>query len=380
MTKAQLALNYHRCSLRELRKFAQDRSLPIADSARAKKVTFVKALRNADIHATFRFLDLAPELRNKVYEELLILRNAWKCYPQIPATAKEIDFEASSILYGDNLVQISITGVVTRYPRRRYDSYLRIHDVEEHFLVLHHRLPDCAVPARGYRAWPTFLSKVRFLDLTITMGKDTTREPGQFKPMNHILFTLSCFLASSHALRRLRIRVNCNFSNPLGNEVLSIVYPLARLTSLAICFVNGADNYITLDDLKAIQATNEVGRTDFLQARFLLHAEADAYLDLEKASRGAIMIWLFGSARRRMRSNMVEIEKLLNQDLYMDADRESRLQKGLRKLQDELESLTHSEIARLQPRTGAEGQERHSELLKKFVECRAARQSAALAL
>ena len=82
MTLPINALKYDDCSLQELRKFVRDRKIPFryththaqshTRKSRSKKKKderrkLLAALQNADATATFRFMDLPPELRDEVY-------------------------------------------------------------------------------------------------------------------------------------------------------------------------------------------------------------------------------------------------------------------------------------------------------------------------
>ncbi|SMR54407.1 unnamed protein product [Zymoseptoria tritici ST99CH_3D1] len=110
-------LDYDRCTLKELSKFAADRRVTVTPSAASIKRNkdalplkrqYVTALRQADDDRVFNFLELAPELRVFVYEELLTLQSH-TCHPQILATSRQMHREASNILYGDNLIEIRLT-------------------------------------------------------------------------------------------------------------------------------------------------------------------------------------------------------------------------------------------------------------------------------
>lgn len=66
-------INYHKCTIAELRAFHKSKTgeeAPITKEACAKD-TLLKVLRKIDRTATFRFMDLPPEMRNLIYEQLL---------------------------------------------------------------------------------------------------------------------------------------------------------------------------------------------------------------------------------------------------------------------------------------------------------------------
>jgi len=87
MTLPENALNYDACSLRELRKFVTDRKLPFRyryvqsrtkkshkKKQKEEKRGLLAALRSDDATATFRLLDLPPELRDEVYYHFFTTR------------------------------------------------------------------------------------------------------------------------------------------------------------------------------------------------------------------------------------------------------------------------------------------------------------------
>jgi len=76
--------------------------------SKKKKQHYISLLQQLDEDAQFIFQDLAPELRNLIYRELLSLEPVPTglnvCYTSFPATSKQIREEASSILYGDTQI------------------------------------------------------------------------------------------------------------------------------------------------------------------------------------------------------------------------------------------------------------------------------------
>ncbi|SMR54403.1 unnamed protein product [Zymoseptoria tritici ST99CH_3D1] len=114
--KSTSQMNYDRCSLKELTKFAADRGLNVNPSSAAKngkhasplKRDYVEALQQADSCRTFRFLDLPPEMKNLIYKELLVLQDSYTCFPEILGTCRQIFKEGSNILYGDNEIGITL--------------------------------------------------------------------------------------------------------------------------------------------------------------------------------------------------------------------------------------------------------------------------------
>jgi hypothetical protein len=90
---------------------ATDAELHTAITASINQERTIRAPQEADRNATFRFpdlfprfLDLPPEPRNRIYEELFMFEpSTWHsiskhCYPAILATCKELSREANEYL------------------------------------------------------------------------------------------------------------------------------------------------------------------------------------------------------------------------------------------------------------------------------------------
>ena len=73
LPKNEFALKYERCMVDELRGFLEARTGHKSTSAWTH-LDHVVHLRLMDECANFRFLDLPPELRNLVYNELVLLK------------------------------------------------------------------------------------------------------------------------------------------------------------------------------------------------------------------------------------------------------------------------------------------------------------------
>lgn len=108
MTLPKYALTYNSCKIDELRRFFKDRTGKDPDMHSGKRV-LVSALKKLDDNATFRFLDLPAEMRNKVYRSLVIYNvdAERKVYPAILRTSKEIYQEAKYILMTESMIPLS---------------------------------------------------------------------------------------------------------------------------------------------------------------------------------------------------------------------------------------------------------------------------------
>ncbi|KJX96126.1 hypothetical protein TI39_contig805g00001 [Zymoseptoria brevis] len=111
MAPRKVGKSYDRCTNTELVEIARERGIVVPSLSTPRKNHRVKndyraALMTADGILSFPFMDLSPELRTSVYQEVLILDNSFASFPQILATSKRINSEASTILYGDNLIDV----------------------------------------------------------------------------------------------------------------------------------------------------------------------------------------------------------------------------------------------------------------------------------
>lgn len=102
MTLPRYGINYYSFKVPELRRLIRAKGGKCRSSER--KSTCLILLRRLDENATFKFMDLPPEMRNRVYRELLNWSDEssmYGCFPKILQASKQIRSEAESILYGD---------------------------------------------------------------------------------------------------------------------------------------------------------------------------------------------------------------------------------------------------------------------------------------
>ena len=142
--------------------------------------------------------DLLQELRDRIYRELLVLKDSFTCHPQIVRASKNINAEASGILYGDNLIEIKV----------HHDG-----------IYVHGQLSGTHQPDRprgqekvlgraSQIKWPQLLSKARFIRFEIVIlqqlatGVDAVPNLGT---LHAILYSLCSFLQDSHTLRSLAL-------------------------------------------------------------------------------------------------------------------------------------------------------------------------------
>ncbi|GIZ48247.1 hypothetical protein CKM354_001131500 [Cercospora kikuchii] len=110
MTLPKFALRYKDFSQADLQLFVKARNGRRMRKNASKK-SLIKELVALDEAATFRFVDLPPEMRNLVYE-LLLTHNRFagrKAYPAILRTSKSMYQESKSILDADKVISIDAT-------------------------------------------------------------------------------------------------------------------------------------------------------------------------------------------------------------------------------------------------------------------------------
>jgi hypothetical protein len=110
-------LNYNKCTEEELRDFITSRTALSFRKLEVLKTTrkpfLVSHLRKLDRCITFRFLDLAPELRLEVYHHILVAKDdqsgrVQAIEPALLRTCKLVYKEAELMLYCDNKFEVSI--------------------------------------------------------------------------------------------------------------------------------------------------------------------------------------------------------------------------------------------------------------------------------
>jgi len=219
-------LNYQYYKKTELARFAANRGLNVTSTAKKPRngpsqTDYVRALKQADNDFAFRFLDLPPEMRNMIYRELLVFKESWYCHPQILATCRQVNEEATSILYADNLIKIKIyaDGVFTHgkrcgdyspgYPYRSLDP-----------------------PAiRDFRqlAWPAYLHRVQHLRIAVV---ELTWNRKRMASISNSVASVCSTLASDHSLRSLHVDIQRLSTNGVQGNVETVLYPLRLLRKI----------------------------------------------------------------------------------------------------------------------------------------------------
>ncbi|KAK3684604.1 hypothetical protein LTR37_020104 [Vermiconidia calcicola] len=160
-----------------------------------KKVDYIKALKQADKAMHFRFLDLPPEYRTEVYRYLLTFVDSWTCYPQILATCKQIQQEATKVFYGNNLIEVKI----------------HLDTVQAHGHACGSFDPNGGGEERNRSAleWPGFLRRALFVRCTVALphwfinsAYQQVRNPAT---TSQVLYSFCSFLKGEHQLRSIEL-------------------------------------------------------------------------------------------------------------------------------------------------------------------------------
>ena len=213
------------------------------------------AIRPSNDIATSPFLALPPELRNKIYIYLQILTqseasNKRFCWPQILATCRRINKEATGILYGSNVMNIEI-GSRWRYAGRvlgcemdiqRWWAFVLSHDRQVHFRdyprTLNYLLGE----------WPTFLRRAHHLRLDLRLKLICDGPSGRsvhdgLSHLSRLVYALCSFLCggASFELESLHINVEIDVQQAtISNcSLKQILWPLAKLARPDILVLNG---------------------------------------------------------------------------------------------------------------------------------------------
>lgn len=196
-------MHYHRFKTVDLVQCARQRNITVTSTTKdtangPTRADYIRALKEADKHVTFDFLGLTPEMRNMVYEELLVIGKKGHCYPQILATCKQIQKEATSELYNDNwlVVKIGWQGVK---------------------LLTQAQAQWCLHPLETPRdiagiEWPAVLRKFGYVEIHAAFNEGkamrTDHMQNQEVILNNVLYSMASFLRSTGALRRIDIYTN----------------------------------------------------------------------------------------------------------------------------------------------------------------------------
>ena len=247
-------MNYYRCSKDELETFARDRGIHVSNVGQRRpqnrRRNIIDALNKADENPSFRFLDLPPELRNMVYRELLVFkqspikRRSPKCHPQILCASKEVNREATGILYGDNLIVVKIR------PEAVYAHGVRCGTYAPQTGLHGRRAGSQCIQDL---VWPELLSRARAVHVVVlgVMQHGSTRQLPNCGTIHNILFSLCLFLRQATSLKTVTVDlgsltnryVRLGRADFLERHLPTAIYPIRLLRD------GVAAEIITIDDV-----------------------------------------------------------------------------------------------------------------------------------
>lgn len=239
------AFDYNRCSETDLYKFITARNLAVP--VETTRDGLIKLPTAADRDSSFRLMDLAGELRNAVYEDLLTFQTTFEwipitgpessgshhrpeveeavqqewemghkfCFPQILAACKKVNKEASRILYEVNSPRIHLTREGLMF-QGLMDGYYNV--------------PDSRPGTLCFRQWPPHLLQLR----SVTIVTDEKVWPTTLG--RHTFFSLSCLLQTSKVLKNVVIELRAFEQFKVESETFMTRFdPLGRLCANFDC-------------------------------------------------------------------------------------------------------------------------------------------------
>ena len=225
-TREEYAIDYAQYSLHDLNCIIRNRKLvpPRIDEQNAN----IEVLQEADRSVRFPFFDLPPDLRNMIYRELLSLRRdgfspdkKQHCWPEILATCRQANDEASDLLYSENRIFVHIY---------KTSSELALEFVDQRWMpsAYWHLLS-------GSLDWPKYLRKVQHLRLIVTIEWEKppgpnavvlNTGPNTLIELNHVLYDFQCLLSQAKRLQEFEVVYKAAYK-PFPDEVLlQVFYPL----------------------------------------------------------------------------------------------------------------------------------------------------------
>ncbi|KAK4545018.1 hypothetical protein LTR36_003569 [Oleoguttula mirabilis] len=284
-------LDYLACTARELQSFILSRTGKQA-AKRKGKPYYVTFLRRLDKDMTFRFLDLAPELRNLVYLELLTwsgsaVAGERYCWPQILAASKQVNDEAKELLYFENTVCVELgmlESMALGWNTREIRWSMTIgNDKTVKSTGGAPLLRDVRIEC------PEYLRRVHRIRVNVTGGavgfvlRDATSNHHS-RLVNHVLYALITPLAKANRLKGIFLHFEGDQDVFDGVNVAEIVWPLEKLSLPASSIVlSGLPG--DASDWRAQNATDEPALSqtpafDVWSDGEVVEAQADEYRKL----------------------------------------------------------------------------------------------------
>lgn len=319
-------LNYHSCTAAELQSFIKARTGHDAKPKQAR-FSYISILRQLDRDATFRFMDLPPEMRNLVYRELLSLNRGKgenSCFPKIFVASKQIHGEANGILYGDYVLEIKL--------KSGAGSYDVVVDTKAF------KAWGAATLRGAFDQWPSYLRKMHriritaiWLPLAPIYGTGppipASAAHQNMRRANLLFYTLASHLAVSRCLTSLDINIKAERVAHFADSALAILAPLEKLGPAVskITTITGIPAGITETLLERMRHYERVQLGSVRDRKDLLKRAIDV---LTTAKSVAI-----SRSRDALVGGIHQLEAVLDAPEYMDAYRDRVLADAVEALQ-----------------------------------------------
>lgn len=270
------ALIYDVSSSYELREYVKDRKLvdPYPQGL-TLKYFYISVLEEADKSPSFRFLDLTPEMRNRIYTELLTFLRCTSCPAihevcdtTILRTNKQVYKEARDILYADNEIPCMFTACGgTNY----YDQ------ADFYELVYTGKCPRINRIYTGMKLIPDWFHRIHCL--RIDLDFEGGNEDSACFSLQSCLLNLASFLMGQHCLKKLSVHVHDTSYNGKDHTAAldAMVYPLRRLRGIKHVEITGISKALEKEMIADMEFTT---KSMFNTMLHLVHiiGEAEAYL------------------------------------------------------------------------------------------------------
>ncbi|GAB1742308.1 hypothetical protein NU219Hw_g7861t1 [Hortaea werneckii] len=240
MTLPRYGINYNSFKVAELRRLIRAKGGNCRSSER--KSTCLILLRRLDENATFRFMDLPPEMRNFVYRELLNWSDEpsmYGCFPKILQASKQIRTEAESILYGDKPyhVHLRLTSRVHHSPRGKPFASLKIEDGKRNRYYtgkeVSRHLKTCS--------WRQQISRMHHVKVFVHFQGPDASAAGdsslanklmkvQYIAANHVLYSFAAFMSTNEAhIKSFQLHVDAQDQVDFAAAASRVLDPLSKL-------------------------------------------------------------------------------------------------------------------------------------------------------
>lgn len=218
----------------------------------------------------FRFLHLPPEIRNRIYRQLLHVREFSHtlrkfCWPNIIVTCKQVHEESRGILYKENSATIQI---VWMQMGRQPQVILNINGSDD-------------IMSRAQRGhfspikWPKYLrqiEQIRFV-CNLRAGNYLQRNLKHLSNVNRVFYQLRQFLQGSARTQKLRVEVRNGMG--LGEEWLSKLLAPLRLYGPNTSFTfSEIPESLTQSIVTDAQVSDARGNFDIVQKYYELTRDA----------------------------------------------------------------------------------------------------------